>query len=192
MNVATTIGLVPEIPDLRELPRGGVVALRWFRDADAAAVTAACQDEEIHRWTATIPWPYEEQHARDWIATHEDIRRSGTGVAFAVVDAESDVLLGSLGIGQLDWKQWSAHPGYWIARPNRGRGIASTALILGCDWLHRVVGFTCFELVTMLGNRASERVAEKAGFDNRGIVLGYELPEARGRRFDVTQWVLTY
>lgn len=184
--------LVREIPDLTVRPRAGVVALRWFRAEDVAAVTAACQDEEIHRWTTMIPWPYEERHARDWIATHEENRRSGTGVDFAVVDAESDELLGSLGIGRLDWQQRSAHAGYWIARPHRRRGIATTALTLGCDWLHRVAGVTRFDLVTMVGNRASERVAEKAGFDNGGIVHGHEFPEIPGRRFDVIQWALTY
>jgi hypothetical protein len=43
----------------------GVVGLRRFTLSDVAAVTAACQDPEIPRWTAGIPDPYEERHARD-------------------------------------------------------------------------------------------------------------------------------
>jgi hypothetical protein len=58
--------ILPEAAPLAD----GVVTLRAFTSGDVPAVTAACQDPEISRWTATIPWPYDEDHARTWIATH--------------------------------------------------------------------------------------------------------------------------
>jgi hypothetical protein len=52
-----------------ELPlTDGAVELRPFEMSDVEDVTEACQDREISRWTDAIPWPYSEDHARDWIS----------------------------------------------------------------------------------------------------------------------------
>lgn len=47
---------------------GDRVALRHWRDSDRDIVFAACQDPEIQRWT-TVPVPYTEQHAVDFVGT---------------------------------------------------------------------------------------------------------------------------
>lgn len=64
---------MPTLPRPKEPLTDGVVTLGYFTLADVPAVTTACQDPEISRWTASIPWPYEEDHARGWIATHETL-----------------------------------------------------------------------------------------------------------------------
>jgi hypothetical protein len=43
------------------------VTLRQLAPADAPAITAACRDPEIVRWTTEIPEGYTERHARGWI-----------------------------------------------------------------------------------------------------------------------------
>jgi len=53
------------------------------------AIAAACQDPEIPRWTA-VPSPYTEADARQWLESDEE-------ESFAVVDKQSDELLGSIG-----------------------------------------------------------------------------------------------
>ena len=57
--------LRPPEPDLTD----GVVTLRPLEPEDVAAVTKACQDPEIVRWTTEIPDGYTEEHARGWIAS---------------------------------------------------------------------------------------------------------------------------
>ena len=42
----------------------GEIRLRAFESRDVPAVTAACQDPEIPRWTV-VPRNYTERHARD-------------------------------------------------------------------------------------------------------------------------------
>ncbi len=44
----------------------GHVALRPPELRDVPAITEACQDPEIGRWTR-VPWPYREEHARAWV-----------------------------------------------------------------------------------------------------------------------------
>ena len=52
----------------------GDIRLRPWERRDVKAVTAACQDPEIPRWTV-VPHRYTERHARDFI--------HGTGVDLA-------------------------------------------------------------------------------------------------------------
>jgi GNAT acetyltransferase-like protein len=44
-----------------------IVTLRELTAADVAAVTVACRDPEIVRWTTEIPENYTEEDARQWI-----------------------------------------------------------------------------------------------------------------------------
>ena len=55
--------------------------------------------------------------------------------------------------------------GYWVAAGARGRGIASSALRLVCDWSTA----RPLQLMTHPDNAASQRVAEKGGFRRLGM-----------------------
>jgi RimJ/RimL family protein N-acetyltransferase len=104
-------------------------------------------------------WPYEEGHARDWIATHEARWDGDDGADLAVTATGDGRLLGSLGFVAFDWDGRVTSVGYWVAADERGRGVATRALRLGTDWALTSLGLGTVELVTMVGNVASERVA---------------------------------
>jgi RimJ/RimL family protein N-acetyltransferase len=69
-----------------------LIVLRPFTEDDVPAITLACQDPEIPRWTS-IPSPYTEEDARAFVRAAEGV------FDFAVVDAATDQLLGSVGFG---------------------------------------------------------------------------------------------
>jgi RimJ/RimL family protein N-acetyltransferase len=144
-------------------------------------VTAACQDAEIARWIPLIPIPYEEKHARAFL--EDSLRRfdSGEGYGFAVLDAETGALAGSIAIKMQPFS--SGHIGYWVAREARGRGVATTALKILSRWAVDGLGLKRLELVTDPENLASQRVAEKAGFRREGIMRS-ALEYQDGRRTD--------
>jgi RimJ/RimL family protein N-acetyltransferase len=56
----------------------------------------------------------------------------------------------------------------WTTVP--GRGVATGALRLVAEWAFRTLGLRRLELVTLPGNEASQRVAEKAGFRREGVL----------------------
>jgi RimJ/RimL family protein N-acetyltransferase len=62
------------------------------------------------------------------------------------------------------------HFGYWIARDARGRGVATEALKALCVWGVDTLALKRLELLTDPENTASQRVAEKAGFQREGIL----------------------
>ena len=140
----------------------GTVTLRGFESSDVSALTAACQDPEIPRWTL-VPSPYTEEHARGFIADAPQRRASGRGAPFAIVDAE-DTLLGAIALTAIDWEQRAADIGYWVAAGARRRGIAGRALALITRWSFESLGLTRMEIRTQIDNRASQAVARRAGF----------------------------
>jgi RimJ/RimL family protein N-acetyltransferase len=170
----------------------GVVFLRRFTLDDVPTVTRACQDPEIARWTASIPAPYEEHHARTWIGLHDRFWGEEQRATFAFCAASMSELLGCMTLGEIDFGERSAAVGYWAAPWARNRGATTRALRLVCRRGFESLGIDRVDLSTVTGNVASERVAEKGGFTLVGTDDDYKPlraidPEAR---FRVKHWML--
>ena len=120
-----------------------------------------------------MPSPYTEEHARSWIEqTIRDWERREGESAFAVTDGGE--VVGAIGLRLLE-DEYTARGsiGYWVAADARGHGVATDALRIVSRWALRQLGLTRVELVTDPENRASQRVAEKAGFRQEGLLRGY-------------------
>jgi RimJ/RimL family protein N-acetyltransferase len=172
------------IPAPDPLLRDEVVTLRPWRTDDAAAITRACQDPEIPRWT-TVPTPYTEADARGWLEIVTDPRVEDQ-LNFAVTRSDDGTLLGSLSL-------WIVKPGvvefgYWAAAEARGQGHTPRALRLLAKWALDELRVPRLQLGTFPGNRSSERVAEKLGFSSEGVLRSYM--DQRGERRDVRMWSL--
>jgi RimJ/RimL family protein N-acetyltransferase len=158
-----------------ELGAGSIV-LRPWREEDAPAVYAACQDPEIQHWIPLVPSPY----------TREDALAFVTGAVglgphqFAIV--EDGHVVGSIGM-VVDDHNNSGQIGYWCAAHARGRGITSRALRRLCEHAVDDVGLQRLELVTDPDNRRSQQVAEAAGFRREGVLRSH-MRHPDGRRRD--------
>jgi len=155
-----------------------VILLRPFTDGDVPAIVAACQDPEIPRWTS-VPTPYTEADARAWLASTEE-------ETFAIADAASDEVLGSIGVRYFDGGVGEV--GYWVRREARGRGVATRALELIARWALLEKGLGRFQLRADVANEPSKRVAEKAGFVREGVLRSSL--ELKGERHDVVMYSL--
>jgi RimJ/RimL family protein N-acetyltransferase len=163
---------VPEIP-LPDPPLSdGTVSLRPWQQGDVQAVTAACQDPEIPRWTA-IPSPYTERDARDYVRRAERDRLAGRELGLAVVDAADGRLLGSCGLVRMEWQDRKGEIGYWIAAEARGRAVGTRATRLVASWALEQLGLERLELLANPGNEASQRLALAAGFKREGLLRAY-------------------
>ena len=127
---------------------------------------ATCQDEQSRFWT-TVPDPYRREDGEHFV--HEFAPQRwihGEGAVFAIVD-DADAYLGSLGL-RLGPVDGVGEVGYVVAPWARARGLASTALGALCDWAFAALGLRRIEWRAYVGNVASRRVAEKAGFTMEG------------------------
>jgi RimJ/RimL family protein N-acetyltransferase len=151
--------------------RDGEVALRAWRGTDVAAITEACRDPEIPRWTS-IPEKYTEDDAREFLAGHDADLESGRQLALAMVDA-SDVVLGGVGLSNFDWSDLKGEIGYWVGPEARGRGTGTRAVRLLSTWALSELGLERLELLAHPGNAASQALAQSAGFTREGLLRRY-------------------
>lgn len=165
----------------------GEVTLRPWHPDDAQAVFDACQDPLIALHTY-VPVPYNMEHATGFIASCTEAQaRGSTAAGFAIVDAATDRVLGSMSRFPLD--RHRASFGYWLAPEARGRGVATRALRLIADWTLATTEAIRLELYTDLDNPASGRVAERAGFTREGVRRAWDIGRD-GRPIDVIFYVL--
>lgn len=158
----------------------GVVLLRPFREEDIPAIAAACSDSEIARFVPGIPQPYTEKHACEFVRRCEEVLGAGSGWPGAIADAKTDVFFGAIEVGLGD----CGSIGYWVATEARGRGVATSALVLLSRWALREGAVERLELTTHPENVASQRVAEKAGFVREGVLRSH-IRFREGRRDSV-------
>lgn len=169
----------PEIPLPDPALSDGAIALRPWRPDDLVAMTEALQDPEIPRWT-TIPSPYGERDAREYLSRVEPDRLSGRELGLAVVDAKTDAVLGGCGLSRFEWPELKCEIGYWVARQQRGRAVGTRAVTLLAQWAVGPLGMERLELLVDPRNEPSNRLAITAGFTREGLMRAYRR-RAEGR-----------
>jgi RimJ/RimL family protein N-acetyltransferase len=177
---------MPAIPLPNPPLTDGEVLLRAWEPGDAPAVTAACQDPEIPRWTV-VPHHYTQRHAREFIRGTASDLVNGRELALAIVDRD-DRLLGALGISNFDWADLKAEIGYWMAPEARRRGIGARATRMLAVWALTALGLERLELLANPANEASGRLAERAGFTREGTLRRYR--RRHGVREDLVMFSL--
>jgi RimJ/RimL family protein N-acetyltransferase len=161
MDVVLTAGAAGTAPGL---------VLRPWAEGDIPALLAAHRDPLLRRWLQHPVRTLEE--ARRLVAATAAGRLAGTHFSFAVLEASGGDspggnLIGSVSLRRPDEAAVTGDVGYWVTAPARGRGIAPRALEAVCEWAFRPDGGLALqrlELLHAVGNQASCRVAEKAGF----------------------------
>lgn len=155
----------PELSD-------GTILIRPFRveDTDALYLAVRASINELSRW---MPWchpGYSIEESAAWLMSREEIRDKETDYSFAICDALTGALLGSVGLSGLDQHNRSANLGYWVRTDSTGRGVATAATRLLARWSFAALGLQRLEIVASVENLASQRVAFKAGAVREGIM----------------------
>jgi RimJ/RimL family protein N-acetyltransferase len=164
----------------------GTVVLRLPQDSDAPAIAAACRDPELARWIP-VPIPYRLEDAREFLAFATEAWVTGRESTLVIADSASGALAGTIAVHRRPDQAGRAAIGYWLAPEARGRGLATRAVRLVVRWAFSVApGLVRMELLTMVGNAASGRVAIRAGFAREGVLRAY-LP-FRGQLVDAVMY----
>ena len=157
-------------PLVKTVLTDGRVLLRPPTLADVPAVTAACQDPDIARWTI-VPSPYATSDAVYFVERVSDGGwSSGTTATFVVTNPADGALLGACGLGGIDRTHGRGEIGYWTVAVARGRGVATSAVRLVCTWAFEDLGLARVDWRAFAGNEGSWRVAERCGFTVEGML----------------------
>ncbi|MDP9816143.1 GNAT family N-acetyltransferase [Spirilliplanes yamanashiensis] len=147
----------------------GTVRLRPLTGADVPGLVATCRDPLTVTWT-TVPDPYRDTDAEWFVREHAaDVWARGTGAVLALDDGD---LAGVIELRVSPGDPAVADVGFMTAPRARGRGLMPAALRSLARWGLRDVGLDRVEWRAGVGNDASRRVAEKAGFRLEGVARG--------------------
>lgn len=137
------------------------LSLRAPGSDDVDRITSIIQDEDIVRWLARVPWPYERVHAEAWVKSAPEIAASGEEFAFAI---DRDGLIGLIGMISIRNLKDRPELGYWLGKLWWGNGFMTEAA-------RAVVGYAfdtlrTDEIVsgTFDGNLASQALLKRLGF----------------------------
>jgi RimJ/RimL family protein N-acetyltransferase len=159
----------PELPEPRAQPTLTTerLVLRPLAPDDAPAVQALIAEREIAANTLTIPHPYPEGGAAEWIEKHAGEFARGAGVVFAVTLRGDGTLVGVIGLDLVAEHQ-RAEMGYWVGKPYWGNGYATEAARALLRHAFRDLGLRKVNAHHMTRNPASGAVMRKMGMKFEG------------------------
>ena len=162
------------------IPLRDGIYLSNIRETDKAALCKYLQAKEIHDNTLTIPHPYHESDAEEWLRLRLDHNlRVGAEVSLAIRN-RNDEMIGSVGADNLE--PGSSHRGelgYWLAVPYWGRGIMTDALRAYINYAFEQLQVTRLVANVFESNLASSRVLERSGFKLEGRLRQHYLKNGR-------------
>jgi RimJ/RimL family protein N-acetyltransferase len=143
--------------------------IREFATPDAARLAALVTTGDR---TALPPGaPHDVADVDGWLAdTVHQRRLSGAGVHLAMVQRTSGEIVGSIGLRDTDWTAGSSELGYGVRADRRGRGYATEAARAVGRWALTDGGLRRVQVHVRTDNRASLRVADKAGYQREGTL----------------------
>lgn len=146
------------------------LVLRAFNNADAGRVQTLAGEFEIADTTLSIPHPYGDGVAEEWIKTHAENFENRKSLTLAICLADSNSVIGAVGLMNLNPQHQNAELGYWIGKPYWNRGYCTEACLRVLEFgfqeldLHRIYAHH------MTRNPASGKVLTKIGMKHEGRV----------------------
>ncbi len=163
------------------------VRLRPMEARDVEGIVGTCRDPDTVRWTS-VPDPYDRSDAEAYLDYARDSWAAGTSACFVLAD-DTDRFAGTVDLRLSPTDPLLASVGFMTAPHARGRGYLPAALTALSAWGFTTLGLARIEWRANVGNTASRRAAEKAGFMFEGTARA--ALNHRGVRVDVWVGALT-
>ena len=165
--------------------RGRGVVLRFPVLDDVDAILPAFVDPEL-REAGNLP-AFDREALVASLDEMPALAEMGRLLALAALDAEAGKVVGGGTLHHLDVERAIVEIGYFVLPQARGRGVATTIARLLAEHAFSL-GIERVAAYVNVGNTASERVLERAGFTREGVVRSLPVPD--GRRVDKTLFSL--
>lgn len=146
--------------------------IRPYQPGDAPLLYEAAAESiaDIYPW---MPWchpGYTVEESEQWLQTCLADYEAKRAFDFVVHDQNTGQFLGAVAINQLHPVHQFANLGYWVRSTCAGQGIAATATWMCARFGFEELGLRRIEIVAAVGNRRSQRVAEKVGATREGVL----------------------
>ncbi|MFG1906792.1 GNAT family N-acetyltransferase [Kribbella sp. NPDC048928] len=158
-----------------DVPRlvGDRIVLREWDLGDLPLVREASSDEYIPLVT-TVPSTYSREAGEAFIRRQWERASAGSGYPFVIARVEDGRGLGMVGLWLRELEEGRASLGYWVVGSARGQGIAAEAVRTVVAWALDELHIPRLHLYVEPWNVASQRTAERAGFQREGLLRSWQ------------------
>jgi RimJ/RimL family protein N-acetyltransferase len=165
--------------------RAGDVWLRLPQLEDVDGLVPAFSDPEL-RDAGNLP-AFSRDELVASLGELPALAETGRLLPLVALDADTSRVIGAGMLHHLDTERRIVEIGYFVLPGARGRGVASTIARMLAEYAFSL-GVERVAAYVNVGNAASERVLERAGFTREGVVRS--MPKPDGRRVDKTLFSL--
>lgn len=146
------------------------VTIRPLAMRDVQSVFRAIDESrvELSRWMDWCKPTYSLRDAEEWILSAMQGAEDGSCFQFGIFDGRR--FLGSCGLSHVDAAVGVANLGYWVRTRATGQGVAPEAASRVIAWGFANTDLERIEILAAVGNRRSQRVAEKIGAVREGVL----------------------
>ena len=139
--------------------------LRPPEEADVPALVSLIGDWDVVKNLSRAPYPYLEEHAREFLARTAEERAKGASYPFAILRKSDDTYMGQIG---LHLKEGVFEIGYWLGKPYWKSGYATEAARKVVSFAFGALKATALIAGWFHDNPTSGHVLEKLGFEPNG------------------------
>jgi ribosomal-protein-serine acetyltransferase len=141
------------------------VKIRCYHSADIALLFEGVRESvaEVSPWLAWCHPGYSIEESTEWVSHCDKSWNEGTEFNFAIFDLKAGNFLGGVGLNQINRLHQFANLGYWVRSTCTGQGVATAGVLLAARFGFEELSLARIEIVIAVENKASQRVAEKAG-----------------------------
>lgn len=140
------------------------IALRPIELSDIERIAQLCNDHDIAKTTARLPYPYTVLDAKTWLDYVQD---TDAEHVFAITDNKE--MLGVVGLVH-EPEHDRAEIGYWLGRDYWSKGIATAAVEMILGYAFSVLDVNKVYAKVFAGNEASAKVLANNGFVLEGCL----------------------
>jgi len=150
----------------------GSVGIRPFRLEDVPSLFAAAREsiQELSTWMVWCRTDYSLEDSAAFVSRCAAEWEKGEQYSFVIFDVSDGAFLGSVGLSGVNRAHKFANLGYWVRSRRTQRGVASAATRMIARFALEELRLNRLEIIVPVGNKASQRVAEKAGARWEGVL----------------------
>jgi N-acetyltransferase len=157
---------------MRTTLSNSLVTIRRYDTVDVPSLCEAARESspEVSTW---LPWchsRYSMEESLEWILRSGKRWDENREFHFGIFDSQTGAFVGGVGLNELKPEHRLANLGYWVRTACTGRGLATAAANLAATFGFEELPLNRIEILAALGNKRSQRVAEKLGAHKEGIL----------------------
>ena len=150
----------------------GTILIRPHQMEDASPCFEAIIEsmEELKPWMFWCNDDLAFPEIDGWVASRAVAWLNDTDYEFAILDCHQGAFIGNCGLVHVDLQNRMAELGYWIRTSQTRQGFATQASKLALQFAFDVLDLNRIDILIDTNNKNSQKVAEKLGAKQEGIL----------------------